>query len=67
MEVQQKARQLVDSFMPFVEAFSSFGQFDNAKHCALMCVEEIIQYVGEDYSWDKRYYWHDVKEAIKKL
>ena len=41
MKPQEKAKQLVDKFMPFVEAYSSEGQIANAMECALMVVDEM--------------------------
>lgn len=41
MTAKEKANQLVNRFMPFVEAYSSEGQIANAIECALMVVDEM--------------------------
>ena len=68
MTPQQQAKELVDKFY----RFASSGKTDshiilmsNAKECALICVEEIINLCAEGLSETK--YWQSVKEEINKL
>jgi predicted Ser/Thr protein kinase len=39
MNAKQKANELVDRYVEYVEAYSSQGQIENAKTCALIAVE----------------------------
>ena len=64
MTPKEKAKNLVDKFMPLVEAYSSQGQVDNAKQCALIAVDEIP---GIIYANMEDNYWQQVKQEIKKL
>ena len=68
MSAKDKAIELVDRF--------SFNcrECDNAKQCAIVAVEEIIEecykWSGEDNStWDKERFnfWTEVKREIEKL
>ncbi len=73
MTPRDKARELVNSFTKYSE-----GGIDNsiktiksnAKKCALITVNEIIDILHPD-NWniekDKYYYWKDVKEEINNL
>jgi len=62
MTPKEKARELVDSFKPY----SDWNGFDlqiellNAKQCALIAVDEILN-IGEVP------YWQEVKQEIEKL
>ena len=70
---RDKARELVNNFTKYSE-----GGIDNsiktiksnAKKCALITVNEIIDVLHPD-NWniekDIYYYWKDVKEEIEKL
>ena len=64
MTPQEKAKQLVDKFIVFVEAYTSDGQLNNAKICALIAVDEVLElnHHHSDYDW-----WMEVKHEIKKL
>ena len=46
MNPGEKAKQIIDKFLPLVEAFTEIGRLENAKKCALIAVDEIWNYVA---------------------
>ena len=67
---KKKANELVDKYIEYVEAYSSEGQIENAKICALIAVNEIIesQYKVLTGVKDSTYeFWQDVKREIKAI
>jgi len=64
MEVKEKAKELVDKFYPRATSYSLDGknQNENAKQCALIAVDEILDKDG--YNND---YWQQVKQEIINL
>jgi hypothetical protein len=40
---EQKAKELIEKFMPLVESFSEQQRIENAKKCAIIAVDEMIQ------------------------
>ena len=71
MEAKEKALQLVDKFMVRIILQPNKITFDTipiAKQCALICVEEIIDY-HENYSDDEAAlkYFREVKQEINQL
>ena len=74
MRPQEKAKELVDMYLQYVEAFSCKQQDENAKQCALIAVDEILKLdvfdCNEDWSnedGDTREYWEEVKQEIEKI
>lgn len=68
MEAKLKAKELFDKHFEFVEALSASNQIENAKQCALITVNEIINQSWEYREIDlgKNYdYWIEVKTEIK--
>jgi hypothetical protein len=63
---KQKANELVDRYVEYVEAYSSQGQIENAKICALIAVNEMIEvtYAATRSTYE---YWLDVKREIKAI
>ena len=54
-----------DKAMEIAMKFDKKGETDNAKQCALICVEEILEtYIDLD---PKLNYWKEVKQEINKL
>ena len=39
MNPGEKAKQIIDKFLPLVEAFTEIGRLENAKKCASIAVE----------------------------
>jgi predicted HAD superfamily Cof-like phosphohydrolase len=66
MNAKQKANELVDRYVEYVEAYSSQGQIENAKICALIAVEELIE-ITYAASRSEYEYWLDVKRYIKAI
>lgn len=73
MTPKEKAKELVDKFISY-SYFShgnnsmnrSYQQEDNAKQCALIAVDEILN----QFNWRSATglaYWEEVKEEIQKL
>jgi hypothetical protein len=63
MTAKQKANELVDRYVEYVEAYSSQGQIENAKICALIAVNELI---GESLI-ENINYWREVKREIQAI
>ena len=57
---REKAKKLVDKFTDVEDGEMYIGK---AKKCALICVEELINYSKE---WDDDDYWQAVKREIIK-
>ena len=72
---KEKAKELLIKFLYYVESFSFDQQNENAKQCALISVDEIINSNPsyDDYGgngWiiiDNSEYWKEVKNEIEKL
>jgi hypothetical protein len=58
---KQKANELVDRYIEYVEAYSSQGQIENAKICALIAVNEILALDSIPM------FWVDVKREIQAI
>ncbi len=80
MTEKEKAKELVDVFIPFSDASNPLGHYSdsvalaNAKQCALICVEEILSLKCESvpkennpHHYYSREYWQQVKQEIEKL
>lgn len=73
MSPKEKAKELVEKFLPYSYYHEmdnsmnrNYQQEDNAKQCALICVDEILSAVTTIA--DKRYeYYKEVKQEINKL
>lgn len=61
MNAKQKANELVDKYLEYVEAYSSQGQIENAKTCALIAVNEILKLDSVNM------FWVDVKRYIQAI
>jgi hypothetical protein len=67
MTAKQKANELVDKYVEYVEAYSSQGQIENAKICALIAVNEILLITWVDSILTVQEFWQDVKREIKAI
>jgi hypothetical protein len=67
MTPQEKAKELVEKFIPhtrvFHEALGWEDYIDSAKQCALIAVDELIEHTD----WTEANYWMQVKQEIEKL
>ena len=80
MTSKEKAEQLFQLYLPFVESLGNMEEIKNrCKKCALIAVDELIKY-HDDLMDVVRYelpsnivavipykYWEDVKKEIEKL
>ena len=63
---KKKANELVDRYLEYVEAFSSEGQLENAKTCAIIAVNEVLDNL-EDHTGEDIKFWQEVKSEIKAI
>lgn len=56
MTPRDKAKELIDKHVYYVKSASAFGQLENAKACALITVEELLNEITsiDDINWWKR-------------
>ena len=72
MTPKEKAKELVDKYWIYLRAGLLYDEEakDDAKHCALIAVDEIIDTLYE-YHYDSASgayeYWTEVKEQLEKL
>ena len=78
MTPKEKAHELVELYCQLL-AIRSYENKDKAKHCALICVDEILYTFNTNWQWcsvsmeDKALwskefeFWQEVKEEIEKL
>jgi len=68
---KEKARELVCLFIPkLIEINPVSDYFEEAKECALICVDEIIDSHYKVFTGTKESvndYWQDVKQEISNL
>lgn len=75
MNPKEKAKKLVEKFTPYCDVhvypksyncseFLHIPLVENAKKCALICVEEIISIGTQAHYID---YWEEVKREIEKI
>ncbi len=66
MTPKEKAKELVDKFYPNVQW--KLGQEDclsRAKKCALIAVDELIEFGNQQGIREPMMYWQEVKQKIK--
>jgi hypothetical protein len=66
---QEKAKELVDRF---TFTCRECDYEDNAKQCALIAVDEILNLMIKEFKWDVKHngnieYWQEVKIEIEEL
>ena len=67
MIAKEKAKELVNKFLQIYD-----GRVPQAKQCALICVDEVLENITEEVMTYKPFmmntdYWQEVKEEINKL
>ena len=75
MTEKEKAKELINKFIPHARYFEDGNKFsenaESAKQCALIAVDVILKDVGaEDWNDDgmtNNNYWQTVKSEIEKL
>lgn len=68
MSAEEKAKELVEKFQKqiFFDITNERLDIEEAKGCALICVDEIIDLV-KHIDVDSEDYWNEVKQQIEKL
>ena len=66
---KEKAKELVDKFL---NEQNNTEEISEAKQCALICVDEILENITEEVMTYKPFmmntdYWQEVKQEINKL
>ena len=69
MTEKEKAKELVDKFL---NEQNNTEEISEAKQCALICVDEILENITEEVMTYKPFmmntdYWQEVKQEINKL
>lgn len=68
MTPKEKAQELVDKFRNEITSFLGDNMKKiNAKKCALIAVDEILNINSVDKDFSLSFYWQDVKDEIKNL
>jgi hypothetical protein len=78
MTPKEKAKELVDKYWIYLRAGLLYDEEakDDAKHCALIAVDEIMEFMKMDDEYTETssnanskwiYYWIDVKAEIEKI
>ena len=67
MTPKEKAKELVNKFLQIYD-----GRVPQAKQCALICVDEVLENITEEVMTYKPFmmntdYWQEVKEEMNKL
>jgi hypothetical protein len=64
---REKAQKLFNKFFNVVPADEMGGDYEAAKQCALIAVDEIIAFGNSQGFREPIMYWYKVKEEIEKL
>jgi len=68
MTPKEKARDLVDKFSPILLFYSTMYNVNKSKQCALIAVDEILDVIDRDMSYQNVYsFYLEVKQEIEKL
>ena len=68
MTAKEKAQELVDKFRNEITSFLGDNMKKiNAKKCALVAVDEILNINSVDKDFNLSFYWLDVKDEIQNL
>ena len=63
MTPKDKAKELTDKYIKYTPVKFDF---ENARQCALIAVDEIFEYAKYDYDFNE-IWWKEVKQEIEKL
>jgi hypothetical protein len=65
---KEKAKELFDKFRNEIISFLGDTMKDkNAKRCALIAVDEILEIKSVDKDFDLSHYWQEVEKEINNL
>ena len=67
MTPKEKSVELVNKYLQIYD-----GRVPQAKQCALIAVDEILNLMIKEFKWDVKHngnieYWQEVKQEIEKL
>lgn len=63
MTPKEKAKEIIKKYSTHLPYYSEKDNKNKSKQCALIAVDEILDYIQEEDNW----YWQDVKHEIEKL
>jgi len=66
MNIEDKARELVESFYEYSEGYSDEGKQESAKDCAMIAVNEILR-ITLYMTTQEDDYWKAVRQEIIKM
>jgi hypothetical protein len=66
METKEKAEQLVNKMFNWIEG-GSVIEYEIARECALIAVDEILSIIDEEEQYRAYKYWQEVKREIENL
>jgi hypothetical protein len=66
MEAKEKAEQLVNKMFNWIEG-GSVIEYEIARECALIAVDEILSIIDEEEQYRAYKYWNEVKQEIENL
>ncbi len=64
MTAKEKAQELVNKLKPFAVGHDEIVEHMNAKQCALIAVEQLLEHCGGDFA---QRFWNEVKTEINNL
>ena len=67
-DIEEKAKELIEKLLLFQPLIPDYDREGQAKQCALICVDEIIQAL-KYHTWQNNKlieYWKQVKQEINK-
>ena len=66
MKAKEKAEQLVNKMFNWIEG-GSVIEYESARECALIAVDEILSIIDEEEQYRAYKYWQEVKQEIENL
>lgn len=69
-ETKKKAEMLVKQFLPFMHPFHDEVAKKQAKKCALITIDEVLQddwFIEKEHSEARKEFWDEVKIEVERL
>ena len=66
MKAKEKAEQLVNKMFNWIEG-GSVIEYEIARECVLIAVDEILSIIDEEEQYRAYKYWNEVKQEIENL
>ena len=73
MEAEDKAKELLRKYWIGINEIAEDSiSYRQAKQCALICVEEIINLMVVSFKWDEKtngniHFWEEVRDELNKM